>query len=342
MIKDAIQKVVGRESLTQEEAHAAMGQIMGGEATPAQIAAFIVALRMKGETVDEIVGFARAMREHAVRINPRVNHLVDTCGTGGDRMNTFNISTVSAFVAAGAGAHVAKHGNRAVSSKCGSADLLEALGVGLEVEPEAVQACIERERIGFLFAPRFHLAMRHAVGPRREVGIRTVFNILGPLTNPAGARNQVLGVYDASLVEIMAEVLAGLGAERAFVVHGMDGMDEMTTTGPTKVAEVRDGKIYRYTLEPEQVDLPRAAPEALRGGSPQDNVKTATCVLTGEPGPGRDVVLLNAGAALVAAGLAEDLKEGAHLAGKSIDSGEAYARLMGLRARTTTAAEQKS
>ncbi|MDR7438533.1 MAG: anthranilate phosphoribosyltransferase [Armatimonadota bacterium] len=331
MIREAIRKTVEGASLSAEEAERVMGEIMDGEATPAQIAALVVALRMKGETVEEMSGFARAMRMRAQRITPRVPVLVDTCGTGGDGARTFNISTTAAFVVAGAGVAVAKHGNRAVSSACGSADVLEALGLPADAEPVRVQEAIERIGLGFLFAPRFHPAMRHAVGPRREIGIRTVFNVLGPLTNPAGARRQVIGVYDPRLVEPLALVARELGAEHAFVVHG-DGLDELTTTGPTWVAEVRDGRVHAFELMPEQVDLPRAPQEALRGGDAQHNARLVERVLQGERGPRRDVVLLNAAAALVAAGAAEDLREGIARAVEAIDSGAAEAKLAALRA----------
>lgn len=336
MIREAIEKVVRRVSLSREEARAAMGEIMDGQATPAQIASFITALRMKGETVDEIVGFAQAMRERAVRIAPRVDHLLDTCGTGGDRLGTFNISTTAAFVVAGAGIHVAKHGNRSVSSGCGSADLLEALGVPLEADPASIERCIEEERIGFLFAPRFHLAMKHALGPRKEIGIRTVFNILGPLTNPAGAQYQILGVSDPSLLEVMAACLQELGVRRAMVVHGLDGMDELSICALTKVAEVDQGAIHVYTLDPEEVGIPRSDLAALSGGTPEQNAKIALSILQGEQGPRRDAVLLNASAGLYVSGYAGDLREGVALARASIDSGAAHDRLVVLRGRLAT------
>ena len=332
-LKDVIRRVVDRQDLDEAEAHAALGVIMDGEATPAQIAAFITALRMKGEVVDEIAGFARAMRERAQRIRPRVDDLVDVVGTGGDRVSTFNISTTTAFVVAGAGAYVAKHGNRAVSRRCGAADVLEALGVNIQVGPETVERCIEDIGIGFLFAPLYHAAMKHAVGPRREIGIRTVFNILGPLTNPAGARNLVVGTYDPGLTEIMAEVLAELGARRAVVVHG-DGMDELSTLGPTRISEVRDGSVRTYTLDPATLGVSIPDPQALAGGSPEENAHVTEAVLHGEPGPARDIILLNASAALIVAGLAADLPEGMALAARAIDSGAAHERLEGLRVRT--------
>jgi|DewCreStandDraft_5_1066085.scaffolds.fasta_scaffold00136_66 anthranilate phosphoribosyltransferase len=335
MIREAIEKVVRRISLSREEARAAMGEIMDGQATPAQIASLVTALRMKGETVEEIVGFAQAMRERAVRISPRVDHLLDTCGTGGDRLNTFNISTVTAFVVAGAGIPVAKHGNRSVSSRCGSADLLEALQVPLDADPAAVERCIEEEHIGFLFAPRFHLAMKHALAPRKEIGIRTVFNILGPLTNPAGAQYQILGVADPSLVEVMAACLLELGVRRAMVVHGLDGMDELSICAPTQVAEVDQGAIRTYTLDPDGVGLSRSDLAAISGGTLEENARIALSVLQGEQGPRRDAVVLNAAAGLYVSGHVGDLREGIALACKSIDSGAALDRLVALRQRLT-------
>lgn len=332
-LKDAIRRVVDRQDLSEAEAHAALGVIMDGEATPAQIAALITALRMKGEAVEEIAGFARAMRERAQRIRPRVDDLVDVVGTGGDRVNTFNISTTTAFVVAGAGAYVAKHGNRAVSRRSGAADVLEALGVNIQVGPEVVEGCIEDIGIGFLFAPLYHAAMKHAVGPRREIGIRTVFNILGPLTNPAGARNLLVGTYDPGLTEIMARVLAELGARRALVVHG-DGMDEVSTLAPTRISEVRDGSVRTYTLDPTTLGISPPDAQALAGGSPEENARTTEAILRGAPGPARDIILLNAAAALQVAGLAGDLREGMALAARAIDSGAAYERLEGLRVRT--------
>lgn len=330
MIREAIARIVDGASLTAEEAAAVMGEIMDGQATPAQIGALITALRMKGETPEEIAGFAVAMRQRAHRIEPQVPTFVDVVGTGGDRSGTFNISTVAAFVVAGAGVPVAKHNNRAVSSRCGSADLLEALGVPADVEPERARRAIEEVGIGFLFAPRFHPAMRHAAGPRREVGIRTVFNVLGPLTNPAGARHQVVGVYHASLVEPVARVLQQLGTRHAFVVHG-DGMDELAPSGPSYVAEVREGQVRTFELQPEDAGLPRHPAQAVRGGEASQNARLALSVLRGEPGAHRDVVLLNAAAALVAAGTCSDLREGAERAAESIDRGAALGKLEQLR-----------
>ncbi len=333
-LRPFIAKVVSGQALTEAEAHAAMGLIMDGEATAAQIASFITALAMRGETVDEITGFARAIRERAVTIAPQADHLVDIVGTGGDRLNTFNVSTTSAFVIAGAGGHVAKHGNRAASSRSGSADVLEALGINLDAPPEVVRECIEEIGFGFLFAPRFHPAFKHALAPRREIGIRTVFNILCPLTNPAQARRYLQGVPSAPHTELMAHVLAHLGVERAFVVHGQDGMDEVSICAPTQIAEVQDGEVRTYILAPEDVGLRRAPLDAIRGGSPEDNARICVAVLRGERSPRRDIVVLNAGVALVAAGIAETIQEGMERAAESIDGGRAYAALEAVRLRT--------
>ncbi len=333
-LRAAIAKVAAHERLTEAEAHHAMSVIMDGEATAAQIASFITALAMRGETVEEITGFARAIREHAVPITPHVDHLVDVVGTGGDRLNTFNISTTTAFVIAGAGARVAKHGNRAASSRSGSADVLEALGINIGAPPDVVRACVEELGVGYLFAPQFHPAFRHAVVPRREIGIRTVFNILGPLTNPARARRYLLGVPGPGYTEVMARVLAGLGGERAFVVHGEDGMDEVSLTAPTRVSEMEGGEVRTYVISPEQFGLRRAPLDALRGGTAAENAAIAVEILQGRPGPRRDIVVLNAGVALVAAGLAGTVGDGIALAARSIDSGAAYAKLEGLRLRT--------
>jgi anthranilate phosphoribosyltransferase len=333
-LRPAISKVVAHHTLTEVEAHEAMGHIMDGEATPAQIASFITALTMRGETVEEITGFARAIREHAVTIAPQVDRLVDIVGTGGDRLNTFNISTTSAFVIAGAGGHVAKHGNRAASSRCGSADVLEALGVNLQAPPEVVQACVEEIGFGFMFAPHFHPAFKHALVPRREIGIRTVFNILGPLTNPARARRYLQGAPSAAHMELMARVLAALGAERAFVVWGQDGMDEISLCAPTQVSEVVDGAVRTFILSPEEFGFNRVALEALRGGSPEENAEICVSILQGERSPRRDIVLLNAGVALVAAGQAETIRDGIAQAAQSLDSGAAYGKLEALRLRT--------
>jgi len=336
MIREAIRAVADHQTLSEQDAWAAMGEIMDGQATPAQIAAFITALRMRGETVDEIAGFARAMRERALRVVPRVDRLVDVVGTGGDRVSTFNVSTTTAFVVAGAGGYVAKHGNRAVSRQSGAADVLEALGVNIGVAPDVVQRCIEDIGIGFLFAPIYHAAMKHAAGPRKEIGIRTVFNILGPLANPAGATSLLVGTYDPALVRVMAEVLGELGVHRALVVHG-DGMDEVSTLGPTQTAELRDGRVRLSVIEPATLKLTSPPPEAIAGGTPQQNAETTVSVLRGKVGPARDLVAVNAGAALVAAELADDLTEGMALAGRAIDSGAAYEKLEQLRVQTKAA-----
>ena len=330
-IKGAIRTVVGREDLTEAEAHLAMGQVMDGQATPAQIAALITALRMKGETVEEIAGFARAMRERAARITPNAEILIDVVGTGGDRLSTFNISTTTAFVVAAAGGYVAKHGNRAVSRLSGAADVLEALGVQIQVPPDVVRAAIEDIGIGFMFAPIYHAAMKHAVGPRKEIGIRTVFNILGPLTNPANAAYLVVGTYDPGLTELMARVLGEMGARRAFVVHGMDGIDEISTVGPTRVSELRAGQVHTTTITPDDLGLPRAEPGQITGGKPEENAAITTSVLRGEPGPRQDIVLANAAAALVAAEIADDWADGVALARRAIASGAAYEKLEALR-----------
>ncbi|RPI23144.1 MAG: bifunctional anthranilate synthase component II/anthranilate phosphoribosyltransferase, partial [Chloroflexota bacterium] len=305
-LKGAIAKVIARQNLSEDEAEAAMMQIMEGNATPAQIGSFITALRMKGESVSEIVGSARAMRRHAVHVTPlRSDLLVDTCGTGGDSAGTFNISTTTAFVVAGAGQPVAKHGNRSVSSASGSADVLEALGVNLDLTPEQVAACIDTVGLGFLFAPRLHPAMKNAIGPRRELGVRTIFNLLGPLTNPAGAAAQVLGVYSPDLTETLASVLCGLGSRAAFVVHGSGGLDELVTTGSNRVSELRDNHVETYTLDPRHLGFPPARFSDLRGGSPQENAQITRSILDGvDRGPCRDTVVLNASAALVAGGKA--------------------------------------
>lgn len=326
-IKQAIGVVLDGTDLTEAEAEAVMEQIMCGEATPAQIGGFLIALRSKGEVVEEVAGFARAMRSNAVTVVPRRPFVIDTCGTGGDGTGTFNISTVAAFVVAGAGLPVAKHGNRSVSSKCGSADVLEALGVNLDLSPTGVAACIDEVGIGFLYAPHLHPAMKHAVGPRREMGVRTVFNILGPLTNPAGAQAQVLGVYDGSLTELMARVLDALGSHGALVVHGAGGLDELSTIGPNRVTRLRAGAVETFYLDPQDLGLGRATLSDLKGGTPQANAAIATRILDGERGPRRDVVLLNASAALTTGGLADDLGQGLDLAAQSVDSGAARGKV---------------
>jgi len=327
MIKEAITKAVEKQNLTMTETEGVMTEIMSGQATPAQIAAFLTALRMKGETALEIAGCARVMRAHALRVTPKRTDVVDTCGTGGDASGTFNISTAVAFVAAGAGLGVAKHGNRSVSSKCGSADLMEALGVKIDLSPEQVAQCIDEVGIGFCFAPAFHPAMKYATPVRREIGLRTIFNVLGPLANPARAKRQLIGVYSAELTEVLAEVLNNLGGERAFVVHGDGGLDELSTTGPSRVSELRGGKIKTYELNPEPFGIPQASIEDLRGGTVEKNVEIMKSVLGGKPGPQRDIVLLNAAFVLIAGGKAENPKEGLAIAEESIDSGKALAKI---------------
>jgi len=325
MIREAIAALVDGRSLTEAEAAAVMEEIMSGEATPAQFGAFVTALRLKGETVDEIAGMARVMREKARRVHVE-GVLLDTCGTGGDARGTFNVSTAAAFVAAGAGARVAKHGNRAMTSRCGSADVLEALGARIDLSPEQVKACLEETGVGFMFAPSFHPAMKFAAGPRREIGVRTVFNILGPLTNPAGAACQVLGVADPSLAETMALVLARLGSRRALVVHG-DGLDEMSISGPTLVCELVEGCVRQYVVTPQEVGLALSDATSVAGGTPEENAAALREVLAGRPGPRRDIVLLNAAAGLVALERAAALAEGVALAAEAIDSGAARERL---------------
>ena len=349
MIKKAIAKVVERENLTEGEMIEVMNQIMSGECTQSQIGAFITALRMKGETVEEITGAARVMRERATSIRVGRNVLdidrdeinidqetiLDTCGTGGSGTNTFNVSTTVSFVVSACGVKVAKHGNRSVSSACGSADVLEKLGINLNVTPEKVEQCIDRIGIGFLFAPALHGAMKHAIGPRREIGIRTIFNILGPLTNPAGADCQVMGVYRSDLVELLAGVLHKLGCRHGFVVHGSDGMDEMTITGETLVAEVTPSGVKLSTITPEQLGLGRCDMAALKGGDATANAVIVRSVLAGEKGPRRDIVLLNAAYALVAAGKTATPTEGMLLAAEAIDSGRALQQVEKLAAMTS-------
>ncbi len=328
MIKDAIKKIVEKMDLSADEAAAVMGEIMTGEATPSQVSSLITALRMKGETVDEITGFAKKMRELSVKINPKVGPLVDTCGTGGDASGTFNISTVSAIVAAACGAKVAKHGNRSASSKCGSADILEAMGVKIDVPPKKVEDCINQVGIGFIFAPAFHPSMKFAGPSRKEIGIRTVFNILGPLTNPAGAKHQVLGVFDAALTELMAMVLQNLGSSNVMVVHGMDGLDEISVTDRTKISHLKDGRIKNYLVEPKNFRMKRAAKADLLGGSVNDNIKITNDVLKGiDKGAKRDIVLLNAAAALLVGDVAADMNKGILMAAEAIDGGSAFKKL---------------
>lgn len=326
MIKEALKKIMARQSLTMDEMQAVMEQIMTGGATDAQIGAFLASLAMKGESVDEIAGAALVMRDKAVKIPSRRQDVVDTCGTGGDHSNTFNISTAAAFVAAGAGAYVAKHGNRSVSSACGSADVLKALSVNIEIPPDKTAACLETVGVGFMFAPLFHSAMKYAIGPRRDMGVRTIFNILGPLTNPAGAKHQLLGVFSPWLVKPLTEVLQKLGSKRVLVVHG-DGLDEITPCGKTQVAELNDGVIREYEISPQDFGKRVFPRTELAGGDAQTNAALLRAVLSGEKGAKRDAAVLNGGASLYAAGLASSLKEGVMLAEKSIDSGAAKTKL---------------
>ncbi len=331
MIKEAITRVIQSTDLTEAEMMEVMNEVMTGAASPAQIGSFITALRMKGETVAEITGAARVMREKATRIEAPVDNVVDTCGTGGDESMTFNISTAAAFVASGAGVTVAKHGNRSVSSKCGSADVLKSLGVNIEAEVSRVEECIREAGIGFLFAPLLHGAMKYAAPVRRELGIRSIFNILGPLTNPAGAKRQLLGVYDPALTDILAMVLFNLGSVHAFIVRGEDGLDEITLTGETRVTELKDGSVRTYHIKPEDFGFERCSPADLKGGDPEVNAGIILGVLGGGKGPARDIVLLNSAAAIVAGGKAGRIEEGIALAHGSIDSGEALGKLEKLK-----------
>jgi anthranilate phosphoribosyltransferase len=331
-IQAAIARLVDGYPLSRADARVVMGEIMAGEATPSQIGAFLAALRAKGETAEEIAGCAEAMREHVVAVRPQRSDLVDTAGTGGDEAGTLNISTAAALVAAAAGAGVAKHGNRAVSSASGSADVLEALGFRLELPPERIASSIDELGFGFMFAPLHHPAMRHAAPVRRELATRTVFNVLGPLTNPAGARAQVIGVYAPGLVRTIAEVVAQLGARRAFVVHGFAGIDELSPAGTNLVCEVADGEVTERVVDPADLGVARCDPAALRGGSAADNAATIRDVLQGAPGGLRDAILLNAAGAIAAAGHAADLREGLDRATTAIDSGAAAERLEELAA----------
>jgi anthranilate phosphoribosyltransferase len=327
MIQEALQQLLDGRDLSRADARRVMGTIMSGEATPAQIGGFLIALRVKGETADEIAGCAEAMREHVVAVHPKRDDLVDTAGTGGDGGRTFNISTAAALVAAAAGAAVAKHGNRAVSSASGSADVLEALGFELQLPPARIEHSIDELGFGFLFAPTHHPAMRHAAPVRRELAARTVFNVLGPLTNPAGARAQVVGVYSADLVQTLARVLADLGARRAFVVHGAEGIDELSPAGPNLVCEVVDGAVTEREIDPLELGVPRCDPEELRGGSPEDNARAIRDVFDGGNGGRRDAILLNAAGAIAASGHARDLADGMGYAREALSSGAAAIRL---------------
>ncbi|TDY04255.1 anthranilate phosphoribosyltransferase [Thiohalophilus thiocyanatoxydans] len=324
---EAIKAVTENRDLTGEEMTQVMRLIMTGEATPAQIGGFLVGLRMKGETVDEIAAAAGVMRELATRVSVKGEHLVDTCGTGGDAASTFNISTASAFVVAAAGGQVAKHGNRSVSSQCGSADVLEVAGINLDLTPDQVARCVEEVGVGFMFAPKHHSAMKHAIGPRREMGVRTIFNVLGPLTNPAGAPYQVLGVFSAQLLVPLAEVLKKLGSKHVLVVHAEDGMDEVSIGAPTHVAELKDGEVSSYTITPEQFELQRAEVATLKVDTAEASLEVIKNLLNNQPGPARDIVLLNAGAAIYAADLVPSLEAGVKRAAEVIADGSAAAKL---------------
>ncbi|HHJ16113.1 MAG TPA: anthranilate phosphoribosyltransferase [Gammaproteobacteria bacterium] len=326
----AIRSVTERQDLSADDMVAVMRLIMTGQATPAQIGGFLVGLRMKGETVDEIAAAASVMRELATRVPVTGEHLVDTCGTGGDGASTFNISTASALVSAAAGAQVAKHGNRSVSSSCGSADVLEAAGVNLDLDAEQVARCVEKTGIGFLFAPKHHSAMKHAIGPRKEMGVRTLFNLLGPLTNPAAAPNQVLGVFSADWVEPLAQVLGKLGSRHVLVVHADDGLDEISIAGATRVAELKDGKVSVYSIEPGQFGIQGGKVEDLAVQDAQQSLKTIGQVLDDTPGAARDIVLLNAGAAIYVSGVADSLAAGIEAAREAIRSGAAKQKLADL------------
>ena len=336
-ITDAIRKVVDRKDLTSAEAEAVLEEIMTGQCTDSQIASLLTALRMKGETVEEVTGFARVMRSKATRVRPRVvgasirgterEALIDTCGTGGDASGSFNVSTATAFIVAGAGLRVAKHGNRSASSQCGSADVVEALGIKIDLAPERIGECIDEIGIGFLHAPLLHGAMKYVAPARRQMGIRTIFNMLGPLTNPAGADSQIIGVYAAHLTELLAQVLGELGSRRALVVHGSDGLDEISISGESKITELKDGRVSTYSIRPEDFGFERASLKDIQGGDADQNAGIIRTLLNGESGPRRDIVLLNAAAALLAGSLATDLKEGIQLASRSIDSGAALEKL---------------
>ena len=351
MIQEALEKAVRDEDLTRGEAEEAMEDILTGQASESQIAGFLTALHIKGETAEEVVGFAEAMRRHATPIFPggwkhKDEPLVDTCGTGGDALGTFNVSTAAAFVTAGAGVRVAKHGNRSYTSKCGSADVLEQLGVRIDLAPDQVARSIEEVGIGFLYAPSLHTAMRHALPVRRALKIRTVFNLLGPLTNPAGASAQLVGVYDGGLTDLVARALGELGVKRALVVHGADGLDEISISGETKVAELRDGVVRSFTVAPEDFGLSRAPIEDIRGGDAKANAQIihkifGRSMMVKEHGARRDIVLANAAAALVAAGGAGDFLEGARMAAHSIDSGAAREKLDALVAFTQSVARKR-
>lgn len=333
-MQQAIKSVTEKRDLSEQEMHTTMRLIMTGEATPAQVGGFLVGLRMKGETIDEITAAASVMRELASKVEVDKTHLVDTCGTGGDASGSFNISTASAIVVAAAGGKVAKHGNRSISSKSGSADVLETAGVNLELSPQQVADCVNEIGVGFMFAPLHHSAMKHAIGPRREMAVRTIFNVLGPLTNPAGAPNQVLGVFSKDLVEPLALVLQRLGSEHVFVVHAEDGMDEISIASPTSVAELKDGEVKTYSIQPEDFGMQRASLEQIRANDSAHSLQIIKDVFDDQPGPARDIVCLNAGAAIYAAGLVESLADGVKKAQDVITSGAAKEKLAQLVATT--------
>ncbi|NWF97889.1 MAG: anthranilate phosphoribosyltransferase [Nitrospirae bacterium] len=326
MIKEAINMLVNNINLSENEMAECMKEIMEGKATDSQIASFLTALRIKGETVDEITGAAKIMREKATKIKAPEG-VLDTCGTGGDMSHTFNISTTTAFVVAGAGVPVAKHGNRSVSSQSGSADVLEALGIKIDLEPEKVEKCLFQTGFGFLFAPLFHPAMKYAIGPRREIGIRTIFNILGPITNPAEAKRQILGVFTEKLTNTLAQVLGNLGTLDAIIVHGEDGLDEVSITGKTKISRYKNGMVENFIIEPEDFGIWRSGIESIKGGKKEENALITTSILKGEKSPKREIVLLNSALALIAAGRTEDFKTAYDMAAESIDSGMAIKKL---------------
>jgi anthranilate phosphoribosyltransferase len=333
--REAIQHLIEHEDLSQEQAYQVASDIMAGNATPAQISAFLIALRMRGETIDEIIGFVQAMREVATPVICKRKDIIDTCGTGGDQLHTFNISTVSALVAAGSGCGVAKHGNRSVSSTCGSADVLEGLGVRIDLSPDRVARCIDRVGIGFLFAPLLHKAMKHAIKPRREVGVRTIFNVLGPLTNPAGTRRQLIGVFAPELTHPIACALGALGSEHAMVVHGLDGLDEITVTAPTRVSELQNGEVLDYTLCPEDYDMEYSALDKIQVKTVEESVTSVLGVLENKNGAKKDIVILNAGAAIYVSGRTATLRQGIRMARATIESGQARACLHALQKETS-------
>ena len=330
MLQEAIKKIIMKENLTEKEAISSMNEIMSGASSAAQIGGFLIGLRMKGETAEEITGFARAMRQNAVSVRLKSDYAIDTCGTGGDGGKTFNISTAVAIIAAAGGVKVAKHGNRAVSSMSGSADVLKELGFNIEIDTDNSQKSIDECGMGFLFAPKYHTAMKNVAPRRKELGTRTIFNLIGPLTNPAFVQGQILGIYDGSMTHLMAEVLLKLGSEKAMVVHGHDGLDEITTTSPTTVTELRDGSLISSNINPEMFGIPYSKEEYIKGGSSAENAKIIINILNGEKSPKRDIVVLNSGAALYVGKAVENIKEGVETAQRLIDSGRAYNKLMEL------------